>query len=474
MPGTAVRARTTRSAASRTRPASTAAPTSVCSSARSGRPVALPALSLQLFIALTFWKNSAVVPTSATEFAARGRDGVVRVGRAQLRVGLLDDDLAAGEAALGVHVVAPRLHAVPRTLEQSGPEAVVDVGDDRHRDRRGRHADLGAGQRRRLARVVGRRRRRGRAAEATAAAALPPLPLLPPAARSDTEHKSRREDAPTQPHSVSPGSRWTGRSVRTLCTPVDPESGQAFANVQQTGSASLAGCARRLARRSPTTRRCRSSDPRRPIAVAVTIPASRYTSTDVRGARERTALAARLAARVLARPRREPRRLPRGPDRAALGADRAGRRRRAARVPERLPAPRERALRGLGRRAWPRSAARSTAGPTTSTGGSARCRRGASSACSPRTAEPIGLVPVRVDTWGPLVFVNLDARRRAARRVPRRGPGRLPRGRASTSSAAPRRCRSRRRATGRRSSTASARRTTCRASTARCWRCATT
>ena len=42
--------------------------TSVWSSARSGRPVVLPALSLQLFIAVTFWKNSAVVPTSASEF----------------------------------------------------------------------------------------------------------------------------------------------------------------------------------------------------------------------------------------------------------------------------------------------------------------------------------------------------------------------------------------------------------------------
>ena len=47
-------------------------------------------------------------------------------------------------------------------------------------------------------------------------------------------------------------------------------------------------------------------------------------------------------------------------------------------------------------------------------------------------------------------------------------------GRASTSSGAPRPSRLLRRATGRRSSTASARRTTCRAFTARCCRCATT
>ena len=80
--------------------------------------------------------------------------------------------------------------------------------------------------------------------------------------------------------------------------------------------------------------------------MAVTIPAARYTSSELRRPRERAIVATRVAARVLARPRREPGRLPRGPDRAPLGAPGARRRRRAARVPERVPAPRQRALRG--------------------------------------------------------------------------------------------------------------------------------
>jgi hypothetical protein len=41
---------------------------SVCSSAKSGMPVALPALSLQLSMPLTSERNSAVVPVSASEF----------------------------------------------------------------------------------------------------------------------------------------------------------------------------------------------------------------------------------------------------------------------------------------------------------------------------------------------------------------------------------------------------------------------
>ena len=100
--------------------------------------------------------------------------------------------------------------------------------------------------------------------------------------------------------------------------------------------------------------------------------------------------------------------------------------------------------------ASPRSAARSTAGRTTWRAGCARCRRGGSSAsldpddgdCRPRSGAGRHLGPARLR--------EPRARRRAARRVPRRGARRLRVGPRSTSSAAPPRCRSRRRATGRR------------------------
>ena len=161
------------------------------------------------------------------------------------------------------------------------------------------------------------------------------------------------------------------------------------------------------------------------------------------------------------------------PGRAALGARRAGRRPRAARVPERVPPPRQRAVRGHRAAASPRSAARSTAGRTTSTGRLREVPSRREFGVLRATTAGTRLIPVRVDTWGPLVFVNLDPDAEPLAEFLARCPA-TPRGRASTSSAAPPRCRFRRRATGRHSSTGSARRTTCRASTARCCRCATT
>ena len=46
------------------------------------------------------------------------------------------------------------------------------------------------------------------------------------------------------------------------------------------------------------------------------------------------------------------------------------------------------------------------------------------------------LIGVQVDTWGPMVFVNLDPEAEPARRVPRPGARPRPRGPTSTSSAA--------------------------------------
>ena len=171
----------------------------------SGRPVAAPALSLHEFMPLTSCRNSAVVPTSASESPHAAATAFGRVGRAQLRVALLDDDLAAREAALGVDVVAPRLHAVPRTLEQAGPDRVVDVGDHRHRDRRRRDADLGALQRRvalagAVATDVVRSRRRGRRRRS------PPFPPLPPPHAATTSTKAVARTHQRSRILFSPGS----------------------------------------------------------------------------------------------------------------------------------------------------------------------------------------------------------------------------------------------------------------------------
>ena len=91
------------------------------------------------------------------------------------------------------------------------------------------------------------------------------------------------------------------------------------------------------------------------------------------------------------------------------GRGRARPGRRAARVPQRLPPPRL-ARRARARASARRSSARTTPGRTAST---ARCaRRRAPSAEPGFDKDELGLVPLRLDTWGPFVFVNPDRRRR--------------------------------------------------------------
>ena len=136
------------------------------------------------------------------------------------------------------------------------------------------------------------------------------------------------------------------------------------------------------------------------------VPKARYTSADFVAREQRAHVAAGVAGRVQRGSRGVGRRLvraPRGPD---VGDHRARRRRRAARVPERVPPPRQPPLRGRGRRAHASCSARSTTGRGTSRAGCARCRRARRSArCATTTSRSC---PVHVDTWGPLVFVNLD------------------------------------------------------------------
>ncbi len=86
---------------------------------------------------------------------------VRRVIGSELGVPRLDDDLAAGDAALGVDVVAPRLHGVDRSLEDPRRERRAGVGH--HLDRDVLRGDADIGRLQRCARAVegGGRRRRG-------------------------------------------------------------------------------------------------------------------------------------------------------------------------------------------------------------------------------------------------------------------------------------------------------------------------
>ena len=98
---------------------------------------------------LTSWRNSAVVPTSASESPHAVDDAVLGVVGGELGVGRLHHDLAAREATVVVHVLGPRLHARP-TSPGTSPgligeptsaivvTVIVVVG----------HADLGRGERR--------------------------------------------------------------------------------------------------------------------------------------------------------------------------------------------------------------------------------------------------------------------------------------------------------------------------------------
>ena len=72
-------------------------------------PTGWPALSLHCSAGFMLSRNSAVVPTIASELPHAVVIAFSRVVRGQLRVGGLHDDLAAREAAVGVDVLRPRL-----------------------------------------------------------------------------------------------------------------------------------------------------------------------------------------------------------------------------------------------------------------------------------------------------------------------------------------------------------------------------
>ena len=101
------RGTTRRTAAPRTRSASTAARRTVWSTARSGMPVGLPALSLHCSAGCHVVEEQRGRADQRERVAARRGDGVLRVVGGQLRVERLHDDLAAGEPAVGVDVRRP-------------------------------------------------------------------------------------------------------------------------------------------------------------------------------------------------------------------------------------------------------------------------------------------------------------------------------------------------------------------------------
>ena len=142
--------------------------------------------------------------------------------------------------------------------------------------------------------------------------------------------------------------------------------------------------------------------PQRPTLV----PAQRYYSRGFRPPRGRADVAQGVAARLHGRPRRRARRLLRVPLRPLLRTDRARRRRRAARLPERVPSSRKFTLRGV-RIGLARTAVRLSRLDVGS-------RRLAEARAQPKglrraADDRFPLLPVRVETWERLVFVNLDA-----------------------------------------------------------------
>ena len=405
-----------------------------------------------------------MVPTIATESPHAVATALSASVGLSFESTFFDDDLAAREPAVGVHVVAPGLHAVPRALEQAGADRVVHVGDDGHGDRRGGDADLGAVSvavlQALLAAVV------GVVVPPRPPLALPPPLLLPLLHAVTTSTKAVARTHQRSRILFSPRS-LDGPKRTDIVHACRSEPGAGFANIQHAAGARGNATIRRpigpssrrrpegsigRARRLPRGRSRDGRDDSRLPTRSMTWPSASLP----RGTRRATsppsrtiAVATRLAARVLARPRREPGRLPRAPGRAALGAARAGRRRRAARVPERVPAPRQRALRG--HRSRPRRAPLPVPPLDLRPGGPA-----ARSAVAPRVRRARDRrrpVP-RSSRCGR--HVGAARLREPRARTPSRSPSSsvrfpaTPRGPASTSSAAPRRCRSRRRATGRR------------------------
>ena len=135
----------------------------------SGRPVACPALSLQLTASSKLPIRNVPLPTMARSFS----HAVMKPLRASLglsvRVDEVEHELAATDAAVGVDVLDRAVDAVDPALEETGRERVVDVGDRRDVDLLRGHADLAT-------RSASRRPRRRRPATGRSWQRAPPAP----------------------------------------------------------------------------------------------------------------------------------------------------------------------------------------------------------------------------------------------------------------------------------------------------------
>ena len=218
--------------------------------------------------------------------------------------------------------------------------------------------------------------------------------------------------------------------------------------------------------RDRTQRRRHGRHGHHPVGGAGAHPPGALRLGGLRRARGRADVALRLAGRLHRRPPPGPGRLLRVRGRHALGADRAGRRRRAAGLPERVPPPGHGAVHRAPARASTSCAVPTTAGPGTWRARCARCRRARGSAptsatrttrCSRRRSTPGG-------RWCSSTSTPTPCRCRSTWTA----CGTTPTGPASTSSTATPRCGCRCAATGRWSPRASRTPTTCRASTPRC------
>ena len=120
--------------------------TSVVTIGKSGRPVAVPLMSLHATRSSMLFRNSADVRDDREVLAAGLDDRVAGLVRVERRVVGVDDDLATGESVfLLVHVLRPRLRGVDRTLEQTGGERAPRVGNHTDADLGRRDADVRRG-----------------------------------------------------------------------------------------------------------------------------------------------------------------------------------------------------------------------------------------------------------------------------------------------------------------------------------------
>ena len=198
--------------------------TSVWRSAISGRPVTAPALSLQVSMGVMSCRNSAVVPTRATEFPHAAATALVASVGLSLESPCLTTTLRHARPPLELmyspHAFMPSHEPLNRPgrielFTSATTVTVIVVGETPTS-----LAFSGVSHLPGLAAVVVVSPPRPSPPEESALAATSSP------ARAHQNYQSRREDAPTQPHSFSPGVHLTGRSVRTLCTAVDLETGR--------------------------------------------------------------------------------------------------------------------------------------------------------------------------------------------------------------------------------------------------------